>query len=82
MFCPLCGIHLKAVERQGLEMDYCVQCNGLWLDQGELTELVRREALAAIVQGQEVLAEARKNQEFDRRVLDFAPVGANPFVLK
>lgn len=82
MICPVCGIELKPVERQGLELDHCPQCQGLWLDQGELTELVRRESLAAIAQGQEALAEARKHQEFDARITELPGQREQPFILQ
>jgi Zn-finger nucleic acid-binding protein len=29
-------------ERQGIEIDYCPQCRGVWLDRGELDKLVER----------------------------------------
>jgi Zn-finger nucleic acid-binding protein len=33
-------------ERQGIEIDYCPQCRGVWLDRGELDKLVERAASA------------------------------------
>ena len=66
MLCPLCGGSLHPVERQGIEIDHCSDCGGIWMDQGELSELVRREALAAFQKGQEVLTEARHDREYDR----------------
>jgi len=66
MLCPLCSRALKAVERQGVEIDYCVQCGGIWLDQGELTELIRRETIDAVQKGQDVLISARRDREYDR----------------
>jgi uncharacterized protein len=29
-------------ERQGIEIDYCPQCRGVWLDRGELDKLIER----------------------------------------
>jgi hypothetical protein len=29
-------------ERQGVEIDYCPQCRGVWLDRGELDKLIDR----------------------------------------
>jgi uncharacterized protein len=66
MYCPVCSTPLRAVERQGVPIDYCPQCQGLWLDQGELDELIRREALAALLQGQEVLIARRQERSYDR----------------
>ena len=65
MQCPLCAATLRAVERQGVELDYCPQCGGMWLDQGELNELIRREATVAIQKGQDALMAARRDREYD-----------------
>lgn len=34
-------------ERQGVEIDYCPQCRGVWLDRGELDKLIERSMSAA-----------------------------------
>jgi len=34
MDCPTCHIKLQMAERQGIEIDYCPQCRGIWLDRG------------------------------------------------
>jgi Zn-finger nucleic acid-binding protein len=31
-------------DRQGIEIDYCPQCRGVWLDRGELDKLIERSA--------------------------------------
>lgn len=31
-------------ERQGIEIDYCPQCRGVWLDRGELDKLIEKSA--------------------------------------
>ncbi|WP_425057320.1 zf-TFIIB domain-containing protein [Sphingobium vermicomposti] len=31
-------------ERQGIEIDYCPQCRGVWLDRGELDKIIERSA--------------------------------------
>jgi len=36
MHCPVCGEPLIIVERNNIEVDYCISCNGFWLDAGEL----------------------------------------------
>jgi len=41
--CPRgCGIHLAITERMGIEIDYCPQCRGIWLDRGELEKLIAK----------------------------------------
>lgn len=43
MKCPTCTTaELKMSERQGVEIDYCPQCRGVWLDRGELDKLIER----------------------------------------
>lgn len=44
MKCPLCNIDLVMSERQGIEIDYCPQCRGVWLDRGELDKIIERSA--------------------------------------
>lgn len=40
--CPRCGSTLTMSERQGIEIDYCPQCRGVWLDRGELDKIIER----------------------------------------
>ena len=40
MQCPVCTTGLQITERQGIEIDYCPQCRGVWLDRGELDKLI------------------------------------------
>ena len=40
--CPRCGTTLAMTERQGIEIDYCPACRGVWLDRGELDKLIER----------------------------------------
>jgi len=40
--CPVCKIDLVMSERQGIEIDYCPKCRGVWLDRGELDKIVER----------------------------------------
>ena len=42
MKCPACHIDLNMTERQGIEIDYCPQCRGVWLDRGELDKMIER----------------------------------------
>jgi Zn-finger nucleic acid-binding protein len=43
MQCPVDGTTLVLSERQGVEIDYCPQCRGVWLDRGELDKLIQRD---------------------------------------
>lgn len=42
MNCPSDGTTLLMSERQGIEIDYCPQCRGVWLDRGELDKILER----------------------------------------
>ncbi|GEM_PF-608101 len=43
MRCPVCGdTDLLMTDRQGVEIDYCPSCRGVWLDRGELDKIVER----------------------------------------
>ncbi|MES2803555.1 MAG: zf-TFIIB domain-containing protein [Bdellovibrionota bacterium] len=43
MKCPTCPeATLTMTERQGIEIDYCPQCRGVWLDRGELDKIIER----------------------------------------
>ena len=47
MNCPVCAnVNLVMSERQGIEIDYCPTCRGVWLDRGELDKIVERSAPA------------------------------------
>ena len=47
MACPVCRVPLAMSDRQGIEIDYCPQCRGVWLDRGELDKIVERSASEA-----------------------------------
>ncbi len=42
MKCPLCQVDLLVAERQGVEIDHCPRCRGVWLDRGELDKILDR----------------------------------------
>jgi len=44
MACPACRTALVMSERQGIEIDYCPACRGVWLDRGELDKIIERSA--------------------------------------
>lgn len=47
MLCPVCKVGLSMTDRQGIEIDYCPQCRGVWLDRGELDKIIERSVPAA-----------------------------------
>lgn len=44
MQCPVCSTPLQPREREGIEIDVCGRCRGVWLDRGELDRLIARSA--------------------------------------
>ena len=44
MPCPVCKVPLVMSDRQGVEIDYCPQCRGVWLDRGELDKIIERSS--------------------------------------
>jgi Zn-finger nucleic acid-binding protein len=44
MKCPVDSVDLIMSERSGVEIDYCPQCRGVWLDRGELDKIIDRAA--------------------------------------
>ena len=45
MKCPVCpDADLMMSDRQGVEIDYCPKCRGVWLDRGELDKIIERSA--------------------------------------
>jgi Zn-finger nucleic acid-binding protein len=63
MKCPTCPeILLVMADRQGVEIDYCPQCRGVWLDRGELDKLI--ELAGAAVAAPAGYAPARSRPDF------------------
>ena len=48
MRCPKCGQELITVTLRGVQVDKCAHCAGMWLDAGELEELVERDNGGAV----------------------------------
>lgn len=42
MRCPIDETTLVMSDRNGIEIDYCPQCRGVWLDRGELDKIIDR----------------------------------------
>jgi uncharacterized protein len=77
MKCPVCKTpDLLMADRQGIEVDYCPTCRGVWLDRGELDKLIERAADESLSQAQAAAAstpvarrhdEGRHYNDHDRR---------------
>jgi len=61
MKCPTCtDTALVMSDRQGVEIDYCPQCRGVWLDQGELDKLIERSGAMTAAPAASALAPSQR----------------------
>ena len=68
MQCPLCSIELVMSERQGIEIDYCPKCRGVWLDRGELDKIIEKSAASSPVMNQDNIRHPQpQHQHYDDR---------------
>ena len=68
MLCPSCRVDLTIADRQGVEVDYCPQCRGVWLERGELDKIVERAA--ALTPGRHYAGELESARDWGRRYDD------------
>lgn len=65
MKCPTCpDSTLVMTDRQGVEIDYCPACRGIWLDRGELDKLLERSTTASAPAPAPV-TQSRKQPDFE-----------------
>lgn len=62
MKCPIDNADLVMADRQGIEIDYCPKCRGVWLDRGELDKIIERSAAES---GAEARAERPRGRDDD-----------------
>lgn len=43
MHCPKCGMELIEIDYKGIKVDKCSECDGIWLDAGELERISKFE---------------------------------------
>jgi uncharacterized protein len=79
MKCPVCDVPLSMSSREGVEIDFCPQCRGVWLDRGELDKVIERAAAAmapaSSASGRGRDYEDRGRYDDDRRHEDRRPYG-------
>ena len=62
MKCPVCeGVDLVMSDRQGVEIDYCPKCRGVWLDRGELDKIIDK----SVSVGQPVFNKDKRHDHHD-----------------
>lgn len=89
MNCPACGKQTIVVEHEDIELDYCVNCSGVWFDAGELELLLEamelegaRLSLDSILTSPEAASrERRRRCPICGRRMKKATVGRRPEVL-
>lgn len=49
MKCPVCQVAMIVVEKSNIELDYCIQCRGIWFDEGELELFAEKMQITTIM---------------------------------
>lgn len=67
MKCPVDGAELMMTERQGVEIDFCPKCRGVWLDRGELDKIIERQnaETAAVPRQNRPVRQAPRDRYYD-----------------
>jgi uncharacterized protein len=65
MNCPVCNVSLVMSERQGIEIDYCPKCRGIWLDRGELDKIIERSTPTAMPEQRPAVPAYRQEEPYD-----------------
>ena len=65
MKCPACNdTSLVMSDRQGIEIDYCPECRGVWLDRGELDKIIERSSVPPVQHTQQ---HTHGSQDYENR---------------
>ena len=67
MKCPNCNETLVMSDRNGIEIDYCSNCRGVWLDRGELDKIIERSSQYS----SSGPADAYRDKDYDTRGGDY-----------
>lgn len=66
MKCPTCDVNLVMADRSGIEIDYCPECRGVWLDRGELDKIIERSIPAAPAPQERSYKDRDDRRDYDR----------------
>lgn len=66
MQCPTDGTTLVMSERSGIEIDYCPQCRGVWLDRGELDKIIDRSLEQPAAPAQQAAPQPPPQQQYQQ----------------
>ncbi|MBN8546533.1 MAG: zf-TFIIB domain-containing protein [Ignavibacteria bacterium] len=71
MNCPVCKeTKLVISNREGVEIDYCPDCRGVWLDRGELDKIIERSAQISAGSRSDDRRETYREKDSDYREKD------------
>ena len=70
MKCPSDGNTMTMSERSGIEIDYCPECRGVWLDRGELDKILERSAAQSAPAASAAPIASAYEQERDQRRME------------
>lgn len=74
MKCPQCPESVLVIsDRQGVEIDYCPQCRGVWLDRGEIDKIIERSM--SVMPAQQQIAPAQQQYAQPQQRQDFGHAG-------
>lgn len=66
MKCPVCkDVTLLMSEKKGVEIDYCPECRGIWLDRGELEKIIGQEEIKS--QDKETTKNSEKGNKKEKK---------------
>ena len=71
MKCPVCkNVTLLMSEKNGIEIDYCPECRGIWLDRGELEKIIEKEKINNIFSDEQDDENKEKKDSFIDEILE------------
>jgi len=79
MKCPVCKVPTYVVEHDGIELDLCPDCQGIWFDAGELDLLLDRDQSAPLTAA--VTDEATRPCPLCRQKMNKVNIGPSQRVL-
>ncbi len=85
MKCPLCKtVDLLTISIQGIEIDCCPDCNGVWLDKGELDVIIDKPEIriSAVLQNHLYKNAGKKMQSYERKTYEGREYGENGCYMK
>lgn len=84
MKCPTDNATLVMSERNGIEIDYCPECRGVWLDRGELDKIIDRAGATAPAAAATSQYQAPQYREpaYPQQQTGYAPQGQRPYKKK